>query len=249
MRWIFIDPIIILFTGIMATISVFFSLFDGRGILQHKCAQIWARFIIKVSGAKIEIEGLEKINPDETYIITANHQSYFDIWTLLAYMPFQFRFLAKDSLFKTPFLGWHLKRSGNIPIHRENPVKSVKSIKNAAQKVKEGTSLCIFPEGSRSSDGKIREFKPGVFYLAILSQKPILPVTIIGSRFLLPKGSIKIRSGKIKVIISDPIDTSQYTKKDIEKLIKIVKDRIISNFDEKLIIKNEVEKDETINFQ
>ncbi len=235
MRWIFIDPIIILFTGIMATISVFFSLFDGKGVLQHKCARIWAKFIIKVSGAQIEIEGLEKIDPNETYIIMANHQSYFDIWTLLAHMPFQFRFLAKDSLFKAPFLGWHLKRSGNIPIYRGEARKSVRSIKNAAQKVNSGISLCIFPEGSRSKDGIIKDFKPGVFYLAILSKKPILPVTIIGSRFLLPKGSIKIKSGKIKVIISNPIDTKEYTKKDMDTLILKVRETIVSNFDEKLI--------------
>ena len=239
MRWIFIDPIIILFTGIMATISVFFSLFDGKGILQHKCARIWAKFIIKVSGAKIEIEGFDKIDPEETYIIMANHQSYFDIWTLLAHMPFQFRFLAKDSLFKVPFLGWHLKRSGNIPIYRGEARKSVKSIKSAAQKVNSGISLCIFPEGSRSKDGVIQDFKPGVFYLAILSKKPILPITIIGSRFLLPKGSIKIKSGKIKVIISDPIETKNYTKKEMEELIKKVRDVIVSNFDEKLIQRGE----------
>jgi len=229
-RWIWIDPIIISFTGIMSCISVFFSIFDGKGNLQHWCARTWARFIIWISNVKVDVTGLEHIPSDRPCIFTSNHQSFFDIWTLLAKLPVQFRFAAKESLFKVPFLGWHLKRSGNISIHRENPRKALRSIRNAARRIDKGVSVLIFPEGGRSTDGVIRPFKKGVFLLAAYSSAPIIPITIIGGRHRLPKDSIKIQPGPIKMIVSPFIETGEIDSKNIDGLIEDVRSTILSHY-------------------
>ncbi|MBN2432898.1 MAG: 1-acyl-sn-glycerol-3-phosphate acyltransferase [Acidobacteria bacterium] len=228
-RWLWIDPIIITFTGIMSCLSVFFSIFDGTGKLQHGCARTWARFIIRISKVSISVEGLDRIPLDRPCIFVSNHQSFFDIWTLLAELPVQFRFAAKESLFRAPFLGWHLRRSGNIPIHRGNPRKSLRSIREAGRKIDKGVSVLIFPEGERSVDGFVQPFKKGVFLLAAYSSAPIIPITIMGSRHCLPKNSIRIQPGDIRMVVSAPLETTDVTPRNIDNLVQKVYEAIVRN--------------------
>lgn len=231
-RWIWIDPPILLCTAFLSCVSVFFSLFDGTGRLQHGCARTWARFILWISKATVQVEGLENVPRDRPCIVATNHQSFFDIWTLLAYLPIQFRFAAKDALFRIPFLGWHLRRSGNIPIHRRNPRKALRSLRDAARRIDAGVSVLIFPEGGRSSDGVIQPFKKGVFLLAAFSNAPIIPITIIGSRFLLPKTSYKIQPGTIRVFISPALETTGYNSGNIDELMERVRSEIVAHYRE-----------------
>ncbi len=232
-RWVWIDPIIITFTGVMSCLSVFFSLFDGKGNLQHWCARTWARFVIRISNVHLTVEGIEHIPTDgQPCIFACNHQSFFDIWVLLAALPVQFRFAAKESLFRVPFLGWHLKRSGNIPIHRGNPRKALRSIRDAGRKIDSGISVVIFPEGSRSDDGIIRPFKKGVFLLAAYSTAQVVPITIIGSGHCLSKSSIKIQPGSIRMVVSPPLDTRETDARNIDDLITRVRREIVTNFTE-----------------
>jgi len=229
-RWLWIDPIIIGFTGLMSCISVFFSIFDGKGNLQHGCARTWARFIIWISKVSVSVDGLERIPLDRPCIFVSNHQSFFDIWTLLARLPVQFRFAAKESLFRAPFLGWHLRRSGNIPIHRGNPRKSLRSIREAGRKIDRGVSVLIFPEGERSQDGQVQPFKKGVFLLAAYSSAPIIPITIMGSRHCLPKNSVRIQPGEIRMVVSRPLETTDVTPKNIDSLVQQVHAAIVEKY-------------------
>src|SRR5215510_10176819 len=181
-------PLIFLYTGIMGSISVASSVMDSRGRIQHACARMWARMILWTARVRLRVTGLGNIQPNVPYVLCVNHQSHMDIPIVLAALPFQFRFTAKKQLFRYPFLGWHLRRSGHVPIDRENPHAAVKSLREAAEKMRQGTPVVIFPEGGTSRDGSIKPFKGGGFMLATRSEAEAVPITIIGSRrILVPK--------------------------------------------------------------
>src|SRR2546426_7557153 len=198
-------PLIFLYTGIMASISVASSLLDARGLMQHTCARIWARMILWTSRVRVSVKGVENIRPNVPYVLCVNHQSHMDIPILLAALPFQFRFAAKEELFRYPFLGWHLRRSGHVPIDRENPHAAVKSLREAAEMIKRGAPILIFPEGATSRDGSIRPFKGGGFMLATRSNAEVVPVTIRGSRAVLVPRTYHVRGGSVDIVIGQPI--------------------------------------------
>src|SRR5262245_15150161 len=138
-------PLIFLYTGVMGSISVASSIVDAGGHLQHACARIWARLILWTSGIRLRVVGLENIPQHMPYVLCANHQSHMDTPIILAALPFQFRFTPKKQLFRYPFLGWHLRRSGHIPIDRENTHEAVKSLRDAAENMRQRNPVVIFP--------------------------------------------------------------------------------------------------------
>lgn len=220
-------PLILGMTGFLSVLSVSFSLVDGTGRMQHWCARIWSRFILVVSRVKVDVEGLEHLEPKRGYVFAANHLSMFDHWAFLACLPFQFRFVAKSSLFRIPFLGWHLTRSGNIPVARGNHRQTIRSFQKVSEKIREGISFVIYPEGMRSWKGEMYPFKRGAFLLARYSEAPVVPVTIIGAHKRLPRGSVIIRPGKMRLIIHPPLEFEDYRNEALdevaEKVHKVVR--------------------------
>ena len=195
-------------TCILGTLAILISLFDASGNSSHVVARIWGRIQLGMTGTRVTISGLENIDPRQSYILTSNHQSFFDIFAFLGYLPIQFRWIAKAELFRLPFLGWAMTRIGYIPIERESPKKAYRSMVRAAEKVKKGVSVLIFPEGTRSPDGKLQAFKKGMLLIALKSQAPILPITILGTAEILPKGKWYTRPGRVRIIIDPPIETA-----------------------------------------
>jgi 1-acyl-sn-glycerol-3-phosphate acyltransferase len=204
------------------TLSLIFSLFDSSGKLQHLCSRWWSRINLKISGTRVEVGGLENVIKDGPQIFASNHQSIYDILMLAGYLPMQFRWLAKRELFNIPFMGWHMSRMGYIKIDRSNMRQAALSFRKAAEKIKNGVSVVIFPEGTRSTDGKLQPFKSGLFSLAIHSGVPIIPVSINGSKDIIKKGSLRVNRGKITMLIGKPIDVSKYQKGDKTKLMREV---------------------------
>jgi 1-acyl-sn-glycerol-3-phosphate acyltransferase len=166
---------------------------------------MWARLILWTSRVRIRVTGLDNIKPGTPYVLCVNHQSHMDIPIILAALPFQFRFAAKKQLFRYPFLGWHLRRSGHVPIDRENPHAAVKSLREAADAIRHGTPVVIFPEGGTSHDGAIKPFKGGGFMLASKSEAAVVPITIRGSRAVLVPKTYHVRGGQVEVIAGQPI--------------------------------------------
>ena len=177
------------------------------------------------------MEGLENVDPHQTVIFCSNHPSAMDIPILFVSLPVQFRFLAKRVLFHVPFLGWHLRRSGHIPVDRGRPREALKGFDQAAKRIKEGRPVVVFPEGSRSRTGEMLPFKSGTFYLAILSGVPLVPVTIIGSREVLKPHSLHIRRGHVRVVIHKPMSTDGLTVHDAGTLSKRVREVIVSGLE------------------
>jgi 1-acyl-sn-glycerol-3-phosphate acyltransferase len=223
-------PLIVLLTVVMATISLACSIFDGTGRMQHACARSWSRMILAIARARVELTGLELLDREMPYIFVANHLSMFDIWVFLAHLPFQFRFVAKASLFKWPFLGWHLRRSGNIPIERESRRQALQFLEAGSRRIRSGISIVVFPEGSRTWGETVGPFKRGSFALAQRAGVPIVPVTIIGSHRLLPRGSVLLVPGTIEVRIHKPIEYDDYKDLDLGSLAESVRQKILSSY-------------------
>lgn len=224
------DPLIFLYTAVCGAASLTGSLFDPRGKWQHACARTWSALILKTSRIRLDISGLENIPKDETVIFCANHPSAMDIPILFKCLPVQFRFVAKRSLFNVPFLGWHLWRSGHIPVERDRPHKAMKSLEDAAERVRAGSSVVLFPEGHRSRSGGMGAFKSGSFYLAIKSQKPVIPITISGSRQVLAPDSFHVRPGVVRVVVHPVVATSGLEIGDVAALSEQVRQAILSEF-------------------
>jgi 1-acyl-sn-glycerol-3-phosphate acyltransferase len=216
---LFSDPAIVLATIFFGTISLVVSFFDSTGAVQIRVARRWARTLLAASGVRVEVEGLEHIDPAGSYVFIANHRSYMDTPVALANIPVQFRFLAKRGLFQIPLLGTHLSRAGHIPVPRGDPRGSVKVMQGAADAVRtKNISLLIFPEGGRSHDGVTRPFKEGGAYIAIRAGVPVVPLVLIGTREVLPYGAGVVMPGKVTLRILKPIETSQLTLKDRGRL-------------------------------
>ena len=213
-------PLIFLYTGIMASLSVASSLTDSTGRIQHACARIWARMILFTARVRVSVRGVENVKAGRPYVLCVNHQSHMDIPILLAALPFQFRFAAKKELFRYPFLGWHLRRSGHVPIDRENPHAAVKSLREAAEMIKRGAPILIFPEGATSRDGSIKPFKGGGFMLATRSNAEVVPVTIRGSRAVLVPRTYHVHGGSVDIVIGQPIPSEGVSTTELANRVR-----------------------------
>jgi 1-acyl-sn-glycerol-3-phosphate acyltransferase len=212
------DPLIILATAFFGSISLVVSFFDATGRKQIAVARAWAKVLLKVSGVKVTVEGLEKIDPTGSYVIASNHLSYMDTPVILAHIPVQFRFLAKEGLFRIPLLGDHLKRAGHIPVPRQNPRAAVKTMTEAGRVIRENrVSLLIFPEGGRST-GELQGFKEGAAFIAIKAGAPVVPIAISGSEKALPRDSLIVRPANVTLRIGELVETRNYTLHDRARL-------------------------------
>jgi len=216
---LFTAPLIILSTIFFGLISVAISFFDKTGDRQIRVARAWARSLLLVSGIRVTVEGLQHIRPDGSYVLASNHASYMDTPVVMASIPVQFRFLAKRGLFQIPLLGTHLGQAGHIPVPREDPRASVKTMQLAAQTiVRRHISMLIFPEGGRSLDGVLQPFKEGAAYIAIRAGAPIVPLVLIGTHDVLPMHSSIVRPGRVTLRVLPPIETTALTLKDRGRL-------------------------------
>ena len=177
----FLIPAIGIYTVVLGALSVGSSLFDRRGYFGHWCARTWSWLILATTGVEVLVYGLERLEPGRTYVFVSNHQSIYDIPVIFWWIPFQLRIIAKESLGTFPVLGPHLKRTGHMLVDRSRPDRNtIFGWANAL--TSKGLSLIVFPEGTRSADGRVGVFKGGSFYLAVQAGLPIVPLSIVGSR-------------------------------------------------------------------
>jgi len=203
----FLIPAISLYTIVLGTLSIGSSLLEKRGYFAHWCARRWSLLILRTTGVDVDVQGLERLVPGRTYVFVANHQSIYDIPILFWSLPFQLRIIAKESLGRFPFLGWHLRRTGHMLVNRARPARGA-IFGWASSLTAKGLSLIVFPEGTRSRDGRVARFKGGGFLLALEAGLPIVPLSIVGSRHVMLKGRLATYPGCVRLVVHEPIDTS-----------------------------------------
>ena len=199
-------PAISVYTIVLGTISLFSTFVDRSGNFGHRCARAWSWLILRTTGVRVRVEGLERLDPARSYVFAANHQSIYDIPIVFASLPFQLRIIAKASLGRIPFMGWHLQRTGHVLVDRAKP--GAGTVKKMARLVAEGHSLIVFPEGTRGTDGAVAPFKGGSFVIALDAGLPIVPLSIVGSRHVMFKGQLMVRPGDVTLVVHDPIETA-----------------------------------------
>jgi len=230
-RALFVIPYALFLTLLVSLVALYKTIILGRDADSVQgLAAWWASSICRASGVKVTASGIEQLDPEKPYIFAANHQSQFDIFALQASLGFNFRWLAKKELFKVPIWGTAMRRAGYIPIDRSHGRQAIKSLEEAAQRIGAGTSVIIFPEGTRSRDGKIHDFKAGAMLLAIKSGVPLVPVAIIGTYAILPKGKLLMRPGKVEIRVGHPIETKNCSSKDKHRLAATLHDHVVDLF-------------------
>ncbi len=212
-------------SALVATMVALIGLLRSSAKTIDWLIRAWARAVLAAAGVRVEIEGLEKIDPSRRYVLVANHASYLDIPVMFA-VPQPLRFFAKRSLFQIPFFGWGLRASGFIPIDRKKRSRNLASFDLATTRIAKGNSIVIFPEEGRSREPQMRPFKRGAFLLALKSDLPIIPVAIAGTWDVMPSTRFAIHPGKVVVHIGDPIETADLSVKQKDELMRDTKQRI-----------------------
>lgn len=229
-------------TPILTFLVSTFSLIDLLwGRKSQTKAQIfpryWGRILCRLAGVRVTVEGIDNIDPRQTYIFVGNHCSQYDIFSFQGYFSHNFRWIAKKELFSIPVLGQAMHRIGYIPIDRSHGRQALKSLDEAAKQIAAGTSVLIFPEGTRCADGLLHEFKTGAVLLAIKAGVPIVPIGFNGSYEVLPKGKLLPKSGKITIRVGPPIPISHCIAGDKQELARNLHAAVEKLLDERYVQK------------
>ncbi|MBN1533590.1 MAG: 1-acyl-sn-glycerol-3-phosphate acyltransferase [Spirochaetes bacterium] len=232
--WSFIKAVWIYLWAIVMTLLLFMPIFTAAfcsrtGNLPFTISKIWARVMLLVSGVRVSITGREHIKEGTSYVVISNHQSLYDIIALVTTLGIQYRWMIKQELLKVPIFGYALYASRNIFVDRSNNERARESIARGVARLPKGVSVLVFAEGTRSSDGGLRDFKKGGFVIALEKHFPILPVTVNGSRRILPKGAVSFRSGRIQVVVGEPIETGDYHRDSMDSLIARTREAVAGN--------------------
>lgn len=218
-------PAFFLCTGILGSLSLIASSWDKSGKVQHAIARVWGRTVVAISGARLTVLNGERLD-GRVAVYAANHLSYSDTPVVFASLPFQFRIVARHDLFKLPFVGWHLQRSGQVPVNVTNPRASISSLGGAVKTLRAGMPLFIFPEGGRSPSGHLAEFLNGPAFMAIRSGLPVIPMALIGTYELLPMHSLEFHPVPVTLAVGEPIETTGYSMKQVDELTARISEEI-----------------------
>lgn len=209
-------PTISVYTIVLGTISLASMLVDPRGRVAHWCARAWSWLILATTGVRVRASGRHLVARDRSYVFVSNHQSIYDFPILITSLPFQLRIIAKASLGYFPVLGWHLRHTGHLLIERSRA--GAATLKRVADLMRGGHSLIVFPEGTRSVDGRVQRFKRGLFLLAIEAGSPIVPVAVVGSRHIMLKGRLMTCPGEVEMVVHAPLSTDGLSRADAGRL-------------------------------
>ena len=222
-KWLFFAPFFALSTLFFGSATVVMSLFLPSRWVSLICGTFWSRLNAWLTPMSVTVTGRENIDPKQSYVVVANHQSLYDIFVLYGFLGIDFKWVIKQEMRSVPGLGIGCEKVGHIFVDRSNRQAALASINAARSKISNGTSVAFFPEGTRSRDGALRQFKKGAFRFALDLDLPILPVTIVGTREILPSDSVDLLPGKARLIIGEPILVEGLEAEDIPRLMEQVR--------------------------
>lgn len=221
-------PLFFLWTAFCGSLSLCASLLEKDGRVQHRIARVWARGCLVISGSRLTVHGAENLRKHPVAVYASNHTSYMDTPVLFSTLPFQFRILARKQLWTIPFIGWHLDRSGQIPIDTVNPHASLSSLGGGVRALRAGMPILVFPEGGRTPDGELKPFLSGAAFLAIRAQVPLVPIALTGVYDLLPIHTHHFYPCPLTLAVGEPIDTTGMTIRQTDELTQQLRTAIES---------------------
>jgi 1-acyl-sn-glycerol-3-phosphate acyltransferase len=225
--------LVAIYTVLAGVPAIVTSPIDRDARIVRAIGRMWIAWILGTFGVRVEPEGLENVPTHAPVIFMVNHQSLVDIAAIIQTLPksVSWRFIAKKELVRVPIFGWALVTTGQIIIDRGNRTKAIESLRLAAERIRGGASVIVFPEGTRSPSGNLRPFKSGPFHLALEAQVPIVPVTVSGSQRITPKGRLTVHSGLVKIRFGKPIPTRGLARSDRAGLKARVRQAIAEGYD------------------
>lgn len=232
-------------TAFFGSLSLISSLWDKSGKMQHRIAQRWGRAITWISGAKVAVLNGQYLD-GRVAVYVANHLSYADTPVLFGILPFQFRIVARHDLFKLPFIGWHLTRSGQVPVNVTNPRASISSLGGAVKTLKSGMPVFIFPEGGRTKSGHPENFLNGPAFMAIRAGVPVIPMALIGTHELLPIHTSEFHPVPVTLAVGEPIETTGFSIRQTDELTERVQESIRRLYYEHSYLKQPAQAEQTI---
>lgn len=228
-RWLtylVLVPLFAVATTAFGSLALLASLFDSSGRVQHSIAQAWGGVVLRIALSPVRVLGAENLQQSQAAVYVSNHLSYMDTPVVLSKLPFQFRILARHNLFKIPFIGWYLQRSGQIPVDSTSLRSTLASLNRGVKALQAGMPLVIFPEGGRSLDGQLQDLLSGPAYMAIRAQVPIVPMVLIGTYELMPMHTYHLTPRPLRLAVGAPISTVGYTSKTADALTLRIRDTI-----------------------
>jgi 1-acyl-sn-glycerol-3-phosphate acyltransferase len=214
--------------AILAPFLITLRLITGNENMIYSPVRFFVRLGLALAGVRVEVTGLERLDPVQAYIFTPNHQSFIEVPLFVTYLGRNPAYLAKKEVFKYPMFGYGISLMGVVPVDRSNSAAAVESARRATENLRRGKSYIVYPEGTRSPDGRLLPFKKGAFMMAIDAGVPVVPVTISGATKIMPKGEIKVYPSVVHITLHDPISTAGYSKENVEKLMEQVRGKIAS---------------------
>ncbi len=225
-QYIVVWPIMVVLTLFTAVFTMIFVPFRNAEFV-HRVQQFWSRSFYRLMFLPVTVEGLEYIQPGQSYVFVSNHQSMFDVWLIYGWLPVIFKWLMKAELRKVPFVGIACKAAGHIFVDRKNPKAAMESMENIKKQLKDGVCTVIFPEGTRTKDGQVGRFKRGAFQIALDLKLPIIPISLSGCYDVLPKGKPFVYRRPVRMYVGEPIDITQFENNN--DAIDFVRNKVIEN--------------------
>ena len=225
-QYIIVWPIMVVLTLFTAVFTMIFVPFRNAEFV-HRVQQFWSRSFYRLMFLPVTVEGLEHIQPGQSYVFVSNHQSMFDVWLIYGWLPVIFKWLMKAELRKVPFVGIACKAAGHIFVDRKNPKAAMESMENIKKHLKDGVCTVIFPEGTRTKDGQVGRFKRGAFQIALDLKLPIIPISLSGCYDVLPKGKPFVYRRPVRMYVGKPIDITQFENNN--DAIDFVRNKVIEN--------------------
>ena len=221
--------------GILAPFLIALRLLTGNENMIYSPVRLFVRLGLWLVGVKVEVSGREQLDPKQAYIFTPNHQSLIEVPLFVTYLGRNPGYLAKKEVFKYPIFGYGIGLMGVVPVDRSNSPSAVESAKAATEMLRKGKSYVVYPEGTRSPDGRLLPFKKGAFMMAIEAGVPVVPVTVSGATRIMPKAKVEVHPSTVRLTIHDPIPTTDYSRDNVAELVTLARQQVLSALDNGMI--------------
>jgi 1-acyl-sn-glycerol-3-phosphate acyltransferase len=218
--WLIFLPLVALLTLVFSTLTILFAWLVNPHFASRVFATTWARVCAFLTPMRVTVEGAEYAQRDRSYVVASNHQSQYDILVIYGWLKLDLKWVMKAELRKLPAIGIGCEKAGHIFVERRNPKQAAQAITKALDRLGDGIGILFFPEGTRSPDGRLLPFKKGAFRTAIDQQLPLLPVTVVGTRDILPARTLRLFPGRARMVIHPPIETHGMTVEQVDELMQ-----------------------------